>query len=174
MKHYKLTAAQIAANGGNYTDLFVIRADDDFATETVADNTDLDIVLDALAAGDIVYPDRLLIEVKEAFGTTAIGTGDPSADYSMGCSVGVASAETAFYNGSSATTTLYNSGTPAAAKTTIVGAAATEPYQATTAINMEIRMEVADADGGIDELNYGELWVWMNISRASSRQSIQV
>ena len=173
MKHYKLTAAQAAASGGNFTDLFVIRAADDLATETVADNTDLDIVLDALAIGDIVYTDRLLIEVKEAFGTTAVGTGTPSADYSMGCSVGVASGETTFYDGSSATTTLFNSGTAAVAKTTITALAATQTYKATTTINMELRLEVSDADGGVDELNYGELWIWMNISRANSRHSIQ-
>lgn len=165
MRHYTLTKDQKAATG--FTDMVVITAAHDLATQTVADNTDLDIVLIPLLAGDVVDP-KIVAEIITVFSTDG-AVAQPSSNYSMGLSLGVASAETTFIDDSSSANTLVNAGTQAAAGTTIVPAGTVAAYKATTGINIEARLEVSDADGGVDELLYGELRIWFNISRRADR-----
>lgn len=166
MKHYLLTAAQKAATG--YTDLFVIQPKVDF-TETT-DNTDQTLTLDALAFGDIVE-NRALIEIKEALGTTAAGTGVPSADFACTISLGVTGATTQFIGASA----IAAAGAATAAKTAYATAAGAAAYPVPSGgKNLLATVDITDADGSLAEVEYGEIWVWMDISRQSVRHDIQV
>jgi len=167
MKHYLLTAEQSAANGGK-TDLFVIEAGVDLTEST--DNTDQVLTLDALAFGDVVQ-NNVLVEINLALGTTAAGTGTPSADTAVAVSLGVTGAATQFLGASA----VFAAGAATAAKTAYASANSVADYPTPTGgKDIILTADVTDVDGSLAELNYGEIWVWLTIVRWARRHIISV
>ncbi len=166
MKHFLLNAAQKAATG--YTDLFVIQPAVDFTQST--DNTDQTLTLDALEFGDIVE-NRALIEIRSALGTTAEGTGVPSTDFALTIALGVTGATSQFIGASD----LAAAGAATAAKTAYATANSAAAYCTPSGgKNILATLDITDADGSLAEVDYGEIWIWMDINRRSVRHAIQV
>jgi hypothetical protein len=157
-RHYKLTAEQASATG--FTDLFVIAYNDAALTAAVADNTAVAVTLDALALGDVVRQD-VLIE-------PTVGWTGPS-DLTATVSAGVTGTATAL----TPALTITTAGAATAISTTDTSDNQTNAhYAAAAAINL-IATFTPDADSGVDEFTAGELRIWMNISRAAVRASLQ-
>lgn len=155
MKHYRLSAAQRAANHG-YTDLFVISKAD---LTTATDNTAQAVTLTALVAGDVVYQDALLDVVSAWTG--------PS-DLTATVSIGVTASATAI----TAALTLVTAGTAAAAGTAALSPTQTNaPYVASTGINV-IATFTPDADSAVSDFTAGELLVWLKVNRRAERKTI--
>jgi hypothetical protein len=175
MKHYNLKTLQRTKTG--YTDLFILSsADTDFIK-----NATTDVVLTALAAGDIV--DKISTEVRTAVaGPTAT------------LSVGVTSAVTQFTPaGDIATGTAvpYVAGNPAVAvgtgfiAATSAGAVTTALTNATSGVSsiatVQPRYATLSSKNLIAEtilsnvtVTAGEVWIWASIDRLTDRNSIQV
>lgn len=165
MRHYLLSAAQRAAVGG-FTDLFVIEPRVDF-TET-ADNTDQTLTLDGLNMGDVVL-NHALIEIAEPLGTTAAGTGVPSADTALTIALGVTGATTTFIGASN----LATGGAATAVKTAYAGANSLADYITPTGgKNILATLDITDADGKLSAWKYGKVLVWMTIVRQASRAAV--
>lgn len=139
MKAYTLTANERAQTG--FTDLFVVKAAD------MTSFSAFQIVLTALAVGDVVYP-QVLMETK----TYVTGpSGAPTA------SVGIVGTVARFTAASAVA-----SGSKYVAPATTVA-----PLANNTAVNMILDLQVGGGDGAA--ATAGEIWVWAKICRVGER-----
>lgn len=147
-KHYKLSATQSAALSG-FTDVFVVKYTD---LSEGTDNTAEAIVLDALAAGDIVKQEAVIK-------ITSPWNGDAALTATV--SVGVTSAATAL----TPALTICTAGSGAAAGVAETSDCQTNAhYVAAAAINL-LATFTPDADSALDEFTSGELRIYLTILR---------
>ncbi len=143
MKQYTLNQMEKAQSG--FTDLYIL---------TIADMTSLanstDITLSKLVAGDIVFPSKMLVEVR----TAVVGpTGTPTG------SVGITGAVTQFTAATSVIATGYVAPTGAAA------------YIVTGSTNLLYDFQAGGGNGAA--ATAGEIWVWASISRYADRSVLK-
>lgn len=156
MKHYRLKALQQTKTG--FTDLFVLTHEDVNSNDT--DDLLSNVALCTLQKGDVVF-DKTVAQLKTEF------TPDPSANATVTLSVGRTSSGYTDFLGAS---NLINAGTQIAAGIAYAaGASVANQVIAADGTVVYAQFDINDADGDLEDLTAGEVWVWMSISRSADR-----
>jgi hypothetical protein len=158
MRHYKLTADQIAATG--FTDLYVVIPGD---WSNTTDDLLTNVALDTLQLGDVVR-NHTVAQIKKILAP------QPSANGTITISVGRTGTG---YTDCLGAFTVMNSGTAVAVETAAAaGETIADAVIASANTVLYAQIDIADADGDLATVTAGELWVWAYISRTAERGSL--